>query len=66
MLELIIQTAIRRRFLILIVIAGLCGLGIWNFNKLPIDAVPDITNVQVCQAAPKPMTNTPGQSEPSA
>jgi cobalt-zinc-cadmium resistance protein CzcA len=47
MLELIIQTAIRRRFLILIVIAGLCGLGIWNFNKLPIDAVPDITNVQV-------------------
>ncbi|MEG1679892.1 MAG: CusA/CzcA family heavy metal efflux RND transporter, partial [Stenotrophomonas sp.] len=26
---------------------GLCGLGIWNYNRLPIDAVPDITNVQV-------------------
>ena len=23
------------------------GLGIWDFTRLPIDAVPDITNVQV-------------------
>jgi len=28
-------------------VLGLCGLGIWNYNRLPIDAVPDITNVQV-------------------
>ncbi len=26
---------------------GACVLGVYNFNKLPIDAVPDITNVQV-------------------
>ena len=24
-----------------------CALGIYNFKRLPIDAVPDITNVQV-------------------
>jgi len=47
MLESIIRTSIERRFLILVIIAAICGLGIWNFNKLPIDAVPDITNVQV-------------------
>jgi len=27
--------------------AALALLGIWNYTRLPIDAVPDITNVQV-------------------
>ncbi|KFN47081.1 cation transporter [Arenimonas metalli CF5-1] len=31
----------------LLLTAGLCALGIWSFTKLPIDATPDITNVQV-------------------
>ena len=26
---------------------GVAALGAWNFTRLPIDAVPDITNVQV-------------------
>ena len=47
MLERIIQQAIERRRLVLVVVAGLCLLGLWNFQRLPIDAVPDITNVQV-------------------
>jgi len=47
MLERIIQQAIDRRRLVLVVVAGLCLLGLWNFQRLPIDAVPDITNVQV-------------------
>jgi cobalt-zinc-cadmium resistance protein CzcA len=33
--------------MVLIGIAILCALGLWNFTKLPIDAVPDITNTQV-------------------
>ena len=37
-------------FLVLLV----SGLGIWNFNRLPIDAVPDITNVQVVINAEAP------------
>ncbi|MCG8505712.1 MAG: CusA/CzcA family heavy metal efflux RND transporter [Sphingomonadales bacterium] len=47
MLEKIVYFAIRHRWLVLAVVLGLAGLGIYNFNRLPIDAVPDITNVQV-------------------
>jgi len=31
----------------MLVVLALAALGLWNFTKLPIDAVPDITNVQV-------------------
>ena len=47
MLEYLIQFAIQRRALIMVAVLAISGLGIWNFTKLPIDAVPDITNVQV-------------------
>ncbi|MCF6293948.1 MAG: efflux RND transporter permease subunit, partial [Robiginitomaculum sp.] len=47
MLEYIIRTSINQRILVLVIVAMLCGLGVWNFTKLPIDAVPDITNIQV-------------------
>lgn len=47
MLEAIINTSLHRRGLVLILTFFLMGLGAWNFTRLPIDAVPDITNVQV-------------------
>lgn len=47
MLEKIISLSIRHRWLVMVIVLGLCSLGIYNFNRLPIDAVPDITNVQV-------------------
>ncbi|ESQ87984.1 cation transporter [Asticcacaulis sp. AC460] len=47
MLEKIIHQSIRHRWIVLIVVLALCALGIFNFQRLPIDAVPDITNVQV-------------------
>jgi heavy metal efflux system protein len=47
MLEPIIQFSVRQRWLILVVVLGVCGLGVYNYRSLPIDAVPDITNVQV-------------------
>ncbi|MGH1536613.1 MAG: efflux RND transporter permease subunit [Gammaproteobacteria bacterium] len=47
MLENIIYYSIRHRWIVLFVVLGLMALGVFNFNKLPIDAVPDITNVQV-------------------
>ena len=31
----------------LIAAAALVALGLYNYGRLPIDAVPDITNVQV-------------------
>ncbi|MFT7307043.1 MAG: cobalt-zinc-cadmium resistance protein CzcA [Candidatus Azotimanducaceae bacterium] len=47
MLELIIKISLARRGFVFFVVLFLVGLGIWNFTRLPIDAVPDITNVQV-------------------
>ncbi|RMX15328.1 CusA/CzcA family heavy metal efflux RND transporter [Legionella jordanis] len=47
MLEQSIHFSIRHRWLVLLSILGLMGFGIYNFKNLPIDAVPDITNVQV-------------------
>lgn len=47
MIESILRTAIARRWLVLVAVFGLIALGLWNYQRLPIDAVPDITNVQV-------------------
>ncbi len=47
MLEKIIYFSIRQRWLVLAVTLAFAALGVYNFSRLPIDAVPDITNVQV-------------------
>ncbi len=47
MIEKIIQFSLKQRILVLIVSSILIGLGIWSAQNLPIDAVPDVTNVQV-------------------
>jgi cobalt-zinc-cadmium resistance protein CzcA len=47
MFERIIQFAIEQRFIVLLAVLAMAGLGIASYQKLPIDAVPDITNVQV-------------------
>ncbi|MCK9490215.1 MAG: CusA/CzcA family heavy metal efflux RND transporter [Xanthomonadales bacterium] len=46
-LEGIIRFAIAHRWLMLALTLVLVGVGMWSFTKLPIDATPDITNVQV-------------------
>ncbi len=47
MLEAIIKFALERRGLVMALVLMVMGLGVWKFTQLPIDAVPDITNVQV-------------------
>lgn len=47
MLQRVLRIAIERRGLIIFAVALLIGLGLWNYQRLPIDAVPDITNIQV-------------------
>jgi heavy metal efflux system protein len=47
MIDALIRTSIERRWLVVCIAALLGCLGIWNYQRLPIDAVPDITNVQV-------------------
>lgn len=47
MIESILRLSIERRYLFLSLVFLVIGVGLWSFQKLPIDAVPDITNVQV-------------------
>lgn len=47
MLERILKLSIRQRWLVILVTLAVAALGVYNFQRLPIDAVPDITNVQV-------------------
>lgn len=47
MIEFVLRFSIARRVLILFIVLGLIFLGGWNYQHLPIDVVPDITNVQV-------------------
>ncbi len=47
MLDSMIDFAVRRRVLVLCAVLALAALGVVSFLRLPIDAVPDITNVQV-------------------
>ena len=47
MLDIIIRFSLKQRWLILFGVLLLVGLGIYNYQRLPIDAVPDISNVQV-------------------
>jgi cobalt-zinc-cadmium resistance protein CzcA len=47
MIERLIRFAIQQRWLVLVAVAGMAALGIYNYQRLPIDAVPDITNIQV-------------------
>ncbi len=47
MIDALIRFSIDRRWVILFLVTLVAALGIYNYQRLPIDAVPDITNVQV-------------------
>jgi len=47
MLESLLHFAIGRRGIVLVLAWSMAVFGMWNYRNLPIDAVPDITNVQV-------------------
>lgn len=47
MLNSLIPLMIRKRWLIMVLVLGLVALGAYDLQRLSIDAVPDITNVQV-------------------
>jgi cobalt-zinc-cadmium resistance protein CzcA len=54
MLTKIIEFSVRNKLIIGLFVIALLGYGTYNLTKLPIDAVPDITNnqVQVITIAP--------------
>lgn len=47
MIESILRLVIERRYFCLSLVLAIVAIGVWSYQKLPIDAVPDITNVQV-------------------
>ncbi|MDY0977356.1 CusA/CzcA family heavy metal efflux RND transporter [Massilia sp. CFBP9012] len=47
MFDRLIATAIARRWLVMLAALAMAGIGVYNYGRLPIDAVPDVTNVQV-------------------
>ena len=47
MLNALIEGALRNRFLVIAATLFMAGLGVYSAINLPIDAVPDLTNVQV-------------------
>ena len=47
MLERIVALSIRYRWIVLALVLLSAAIGVWSFQRLTIDATPDITNVQV-------------------
>jgi cobalt-zinc-cadmium resistance protein CzcA len=47
MLEAILRFSLGQRWLVIGLVSAFAALGIYDSFKLPIDAVPDITNVQI-------------------
>jgi heavy metal efflux system protein len=47
MFDKLIRFSIDQRWLMMLIALGIAALGIFSYQKLPIDAVPDITNIQV-------------------
>ena len=54
MLNKIIQFSIKNKLIIGILTLALIGWGTWSASKLPVDALPDVTNnqVQIITTAP--------------
>jgi cobalt-zinc-cadmium resistance protein CzcA len=47
MINALIRFAVRQRLLVMLMVAIMIGAGVYSLRNLPIDAVPDVTNVQV-------------------
>ncbi len=47
MIDRVLEFSLAQRAFVLVAAAGLLGVGLWSATHLPIDAVPDITGVQV-------------------
>jgi cobalt-zinc-cadmium resistance protein CzcA len=47
MIHNILSLSIHKRWLMMLLVLAITGFGLWSYQKLPIDAIPDITNVQV-------------------
>lgn len=54
MFERLLRAVIAQRWLVLLAVLGAAAYGVYSYTRLSIDAVPDITNVQVQINTPAP------------
>ena len=57
MIEAVIRWSVRNRIMVLLVTVMLSGAGLWSVKNTPVDAIPDLSDVQVIIK-----TSYPGQS----
>ena len=57
MIARLIELSVKNRLLVLLLTAGLLGLGIWGTYRIRLDAIPDLSDVQVIV-----VTDYPGQN----
>src|SRR3989304_10296946 len=57
MIERAISWALKQRLIIIIFVVALVAFGIYAYTRLPVDAFPDVTNIQV-----QIITEAPGRS----
>ena len=57
MIAHIIRWSIHNRFMVLLLALVLTGVGIWSVKNTPLDAIPDLSDVQVIIK-----TSYPGQA----
>jgi Cu/Ag efflux pump CusA len=46
-IERIVGLCVRQRYLVLVLTGLMAAMGLWAFTRLPLDAIPDLTNNQV-------------------
>src|SRR5690242_18153297 len=54
MFDALIRSSLRHRGFVLLALVGLAASGAYSLSRLPIDALPDITNVQVAALTDAP------------
>ena len=47
MFERVIRFSIEQRWLVLLAVLGMAALGVFSYQKLPIDAVPDLSLIHI-------------------
>ena len=57
MIPAVIRWSIEHRFIVVVLALGLAGWGVWAVGKTPVDAIPDLSDVQVIVK-----TTYPGQA----
>ena len=47
LLDRVIEASARNRFLVFVLVLGFLAAGLWAMKRTPLDAIPDLSDVQV-------------------